>query len=256
MTTTPLGIFSYISEGARDPSPEINDALFRAAALLTGPAQSATTTAPPSSPNDGDVFLIPTSPSASGLWSGQNGTVAVWSAADAGWTFLLPWRGRLWTVLDSGARAEWSGAAWATLSVSGIGSVSADSSPQLGGNLDGNNKTYKALRSLTTALADSGSSFAWDGSPALLFTGTASRTVVLPKASLQGAEFSASVDTATGVLVFQPETGATLDSGALGAQGLSGVKTAGRDKVIVFRVKTNASGTAARWAVYADHLAA
>lgn len=71
-----------------------------------------TTTTPPASPADGDVYLVGTG--ATGAWAGKDDNVAVWDATAAAWTFYVPKAG--WLAYDAGAAeyVTYSGA-WTAL---------------------------------------------------------------------------------------------------------------------------------------------
>lgn len=82
-------------------------------AMILGSVLNSTTTAPPSSPNNGDAYLLIGSP-LTGAWAGQSGTVAVWSTEITtagtntkvpGWEFWTPNQG--WMVWDQGAGGMW-----------------------------------------------------------------------------------------------------------------------------------------------------
>lgn len=75
-------------------------------ALLLGAVINTSTIAPPSSPSNGDAYLLKGSPS--GAWAGQHNAIAVWSTEITqtgnntkvpGWEFFLPNAG--WTVWDT-----------------------------------------------------------------------------------------------------------------------------------------------------------
>lgn len=72
--------------------------------LLMARAKSATTTAQPSSPADGDLYLLPAGPTGAN-WSGQAQRVARYSAVAGAWEFLVPRKG--WTVYVEDANASY-----------------------------------------------------------------------------------------------------------------------------------------------------
>src|SRR5580704_18019981 len=68
-------------------------------ALVQASIISSTTTTPPTSPSQGDAYIIPAG--ATGEWSGHTNLIAVWqtsAASGADWQFLLPKVG--WIVYD------------------------------------------------------------------------------------------------------------------------------------------------------------
>lgn len=82
-------------------------------ALLLGNILNATAIVPPTSPNNGDAYLLLGSPLA-GAWQGEQNKIAVWSTEiDAlggntkvpGWDFWTPNPG--WTVFDTSNQAPW-----------------------------------------------------------------------------------------------------------------------------------------------------
>lgn len=74
------------------------------------------TNTPPSSPAQGDRYIIGTSPT--GLWAGHANQIAEW---DDGWKFTVPTKGMFTFVEDENAQYEWSGSAWILiLSIAGV----------------------------------------------------------------------------------------------------------------------------------------
>lgn len=70
-----------------------------------GPAViSATTTAPPGTPADGDTYLVPTG--ASGAWAGHAGESATWDADADAWIFTTPAPGTVVTVTSTGTQVQ------------------------------------------------------------------------------------------------------------------------------------------------------
>jgi hypothetical protein len=65
---------------------------------------SATTTAPPGSPADGDSYLVPTG--ATGVWSTHIGEVATWDADLATWVYTIPAAGTVVTVTSTGGQVQ------------------------------------------------------------------------------------------------------------------------------------------------------
>src|SRR5438445_11040229 len=97
--------------------------LWRGIDGLTQPTvKSATTAAPPSSPGNGDRYLIPAS--ATGAWRGRTGQIARWTTmlATAGWEFFKPqagWDVRVVDQRDASGSPKlytYSGTAWAQAS--------------------------------------------------------------------------------------------------------------------------------------------
>lgn len=77
-----------------------------------GVALSATTAAPPASPVDGNVYIVP--PAATGAWAGHDNQVARWSAGRQdggpdGWEYWTPHTGWRMHVLDDTAGGSTTG---------------------------------------------------------------------------------------------------------------------------------------------------
>ncbi|ANO57395.1 structural protein [Pseudomonas phage AN14] len=79
--------------------------------LLMGHAKSATTTAQPASPADGDVYVLPASPTGTN-WSGQGQRVARYSSAATAWEFFAPKKGWTISVEDTNSTYWYDGSAW------------------------------------------------------------------------------------------------------------------------------------------------
>lgn len=111
-----LDLLSYALPGEGHYA-ELNRLLRGLDCLLQSRVISYTTTAPPGSPADGDVYIVPAS--ATGAWAGQTDKIARWSVdlSEAAWEFFTPKKG--WTLRTTGGVAgvllEYTGAAWRTL---------------------------------------------------------------------------------------------------------------------------------------------
>lgn len=85
-----LGLFNYQLSTSIPPTQVLTPsqvATAQAPAPNSGPTViSATLTAPPSTPLDGDRYVVPAG--ATGVWAGHSGTVAVWDANIKAWVFL------------------------------------------------------------------------------------------------------------------------------------------------------------------------
>lgn len=74
-----------------------NEALVRLDGLLHGALESRTLNTPPSAPQQGQMWLVQSNPSAA--WAGQAGKLALWT--EGGWRFSLPTAGTLlWSRPD------------------------------------------------------------------------------------------------------------------------------------------------------------
>jgi hypothetical protein len=95
---------------------------------------------PPGSPAEGARYIVASSPS--GAWSGQAGNIAAYQ--DGAWAFYAPREGWLAWAADEDKLYVWTGSAWAEFAGGGGGgggsldNVVEDTTPQLGGDLDGN----------------------------------------------------------------------------------------------------------------------
>lgn len=71
---------------------------------------SATTTAPPGSPANGDRYIVPAS--ATGAWAGSDGKLAVWNSVAGAWTYYTAKRGWATRANDTKQLWEHNGSAW------------------------------------------------------------------------------------------------------------------------------------------------
>jgi hypothetical protein len=90
------------TQGGWNGAAERLDALTQLAVI------NSALTAPPSSPANGDRYIV--APSATGAWVGKDHCVAVWRAA---WVFYTPQKG--WSAFEEtlGYRLTWNGTTWA-----------------------------------------------------------------------------------------------------------------------------------------------
>jgi hypothetical protein len=110
-----------------------NEALMRLDALVQASVDSAAVTTPPSSPIEGEAYIVPTG--ASGAWAGHASEIVVFQAG--AWQFYDPAAG--WQVFDkaSGALKIFSGTEWIAVAATGAGlpqfgvNASADSTNRL-----------------------------------------------------------------------------------------------------------------------------
>ena len=93
---------------------------------------------PPGSPAEGARYIVAASPT--GTWSGHAGKVAAYQ--DGAWGFYSPREGWLAWAADEDGLYVWTGSAWTAFAGGGGGgsldNVVEDTTPQLGGDLDGN----------------------------------------------------------------------------------------------------------------------
>ena len=94
-----------------------NEALARIDMLLHGAAASADEDVPPTSPDDGQCWIV--ADGASGSWLGQDGSVACWTGG--GWRFAAPRAGLTLRVVDRGHMMYFDGSDWQDAAVRGDG---------------------------------------------------------------------------------------------------------------------------------------
>lgn len=68
---------------------------------------SATTTTPPVTPNDGDLYYVPVG--ATGAWAGEDGQLAEWNAELGVWEFYLIPEGEVFYVIDTETTVQFDG---------------------------------------------------------------------------------------------------------------------------------------------------
>jgi Protein of unknown function (DUF2793) len=117
MTTTRLGLPEIISNQAQKEVTH-NEALWLLDAILGNGCKSRVSAAPPTTPTEGDVYIIPAG--ASGAWSGKDGKLAQY--LNAAWLFYTPQTGwRTW-VADEADTVLYDGAKWTRQETMALGS--------------------------------------------------------------------------------------------------------------------------------------
>ena len=137
----------YIDANQNQKSVTHNDALTMLDALVNVAVQSATLTAPPVSPADGQRWIV--GPGATGAWAGRDLVVAAWQ--DGAWAFYPPMPGLFAYDVATAVPLLWTGAAWVSLasllalfSVTALGiGTAADTANPLSATL--NNALLNAL---------------------------------------------------------------------------------------------------------------
>jgi hypothetical protein len=123
-----------------------NEALYQFDALLCTRFLDRDLSAPPSSPADGDTYLVKAT--ATGAWAGQDGKIAY--CADGGWRFYAPFAGLVAYVADETALVVFNGSAWAE-----YGSlISLQNIPQVGVNTTADSTNKFAVQSNAVLFAD------------------------------------------------------------------------------------------------------
>lgn len=107
----------YLAAAQAQKHVTINESLLRLDALTQLSALSATTSAQPASPTDGDIYILPAGKTGA-AWGGfANGALAYWR--DGVWEELTPKPGWRCYVEDEAAFYAHTGAAWAKLAADG-----------------------------------------------------------------------------------------------------------------------------------------
>lgn len=112
--TAKLGL-PLVSQAQAQKHVTVNEAFTRLDALVHLTLLSIGTSVPPSSPVEGDAHGV--GAGATGVWSGQDGQVAVF--ANGGWVFLAPRPG--WQAWSGACRIQFDGVDW----IEGAGAMSA-----------------------------------------------------------------------------------------------------------------------------------
>jgi hypothetical protein len=238
-------------------------------ALIQGSVLSTSLTTPPSSPNDGDAYLILGSPS--GAWTGNEGKIAVWSnqvtqsgtdTLTPSWDFYTPQAGWLIWVSNLTEFQFYDGSSWAQFSGGGS-QVNSDwnansgvaqilNKPSL--SLVATSGSYTDLTNqptLGTAAAQPTSAFDASGTSAAETTrAEAAEALLVPKTvTVNGHALSANVvvsasDLTTGTLPASAEPAHTGDvtnsSGSLAmiVKGINGTLTSSLSTGLLFNTTT------------------
>lgn len=111
MTDSPNLALPFIEGGELLPDVTLNEALRLIDTLVQLAVADRDLNAPPSSPADGQRWIVKASPSPTGAWAGHGNHIAAWQ--DGAWVFSVPKAGWLAFVVDEGVLLAWSGTAWA-----------------------------------------------------------------------------------------------------------------------------------------------
>src|SRR5215217_4462475 len=133
MVDTPRLALPHIAAGQALKHITHNEALQRLDALVQPIVVSTSLTTPPSTPLDGEAYVVPAG--ASGAWAGHTDEIAAWQSNAL--AFFDPAEG--WQVFDHATDSllAFSGSAWAAIASSGAGllqqgiNTSADSTNRL-----------------------------------------------------------------------------------------------------------------------------
>ena len=111
MSTPHLGL-PYIDQGQAQKEVTHNQALKFLDGLVQLSVKDRTTTTPPSSPAEGDRWIIPSG--ATGVWAGKANQIALWT--DAAWTYFVPLPGFVCFIEAEGV-VVYANSAWQSVSV-------------------------------------------------------------------------------------------------------------------------------------------
>ena len=107
-TITPRTALPLLAAAQAQKHVTHNEALLQLDALCFARFLDRDLTAPPSSPADGDTYLVKAT--ATGAWSGQSANIA--SASDGAWRFYAPFTGLAAYVVDESKLIVFTGSAW------------------------------------------------------------------------------------------------------------------------------------------------
>lgn len=100
---------SFWEEGNTEPDLVFNALLTAVDALMKSPVESILST-PPSSPEEGQAWIVGSS--ATGAWAGHDDDVAVAVTGGPGWLFFTPSEGWAFWILDPGASYRYLSGTW------------------------------------------------------------------------------------------------------------------------------------------------
>jgi hypothetical protein len=122
MDNTPNLTLPYILAAQAQKHVTHNDAIRKLDALVQLSVKVRNLSTPPSTPSDGDRFLVGSSPT--GAWAGHAAAIAAWQ--DGAWALLSPRSGWLVWVEDEQILLAWNGTAWIAASGGGGGGGVSD----------------------------------------------------------------------------------------------------------------------------------
>lgn len=97
-----------LAAGQAQKHVTVNEAFARLDALAAGLAESASTSAPPPAPSEGDVYIVPEG--AESAWAAPAGAICVRS--NGGWLSAAPRTGQRFWIRDAVATLEHDGTTW------------------------------------------------------------------------------------------------------------------------------------------------
>jgi Protein of unknown function (DUF2793) len=115
MDDTPNLKLPYIMAAQAQKHVTHNEAIRALDAIVQIAAADRDLAAPPSSPAEGDCYIV--AAGATGAWAGSDAKIAAWQ--DGAWLFYAPREGWLAWVADEDILVVWDGAAWAAAGTGG-----------------------------------------------------------------------------------------------------------------------------------------
>ncbi len=142
MDTTPNLALPYILPGQAQKHVTHNEAIRALDAIIHLSVASRVRAAPPTSPQDGERYLITSG--ASGDWAGHDGKLAAFQ--DGAWQFWLPQQGWVAFIADEAAAFLFDGSAWTALKGEAL-PASVNPAPLVGINTTADATNRLALKS-------------------------------------------------------------------------------------------------------------
>lgn len=212
MTTTSHTNISLVEQSQAQKEVTVNAALTRIDALMNTGAKSRSTSAPPISPAQGDLYIVGSSPT--GAWVGQGGKLAFY---DQSWKFITPMEGMTLWVNDEDVTYVYDGANWQSQAIAVYATLSGTAH-----TLDGSyvNKT-------------------------IITTNASAVTLTLPNSLYVGFQCRV-IQYGAGQITFTPA------SGAFRRNRQSHTKAAGQYAVCALEVVANSGGAAAEYVLSGD----
>ncbi len=146
---TNLG-FDLLEQSQSQKEVTVNEALIVIDALLNSGVKDKDLSSPPSSPNNGDMYIVGTS--ATGDWTGKEGQIAWYYQA---WRFIIPNEGFVIWVNDEDALYAYDGSSWVEAGGSGGGGT-ISTLPMLGINTSADSINKLAVASDAVLLNHNG----------------------------------------------------------------------------------------------------
>lgn len=144
--TTPRAGAPLIAANQAQKNVTHNEALYQLDALIGARFLDRDLSVPPSSPADGDAYLVKAT--ATGAWTGQDGKIAY--CADGGWRFYAPFAGLIAYVADESDLIVFNGSTW----VDYAALIALENVPALGVNTTADSTNKLAVRSNAALFTD------------------------------------------------------------------------------------------------------